>query len=100
MGKGCGVGGLSCPLLSLCLLIVVEKSEGAYKEAHEEATANMPPTHPIRLGLALNYSVFFYEIKNSPDQACKMAKQVGSCSLRMLFMNIVFLHCFRHLMMP
>ena len=36
----------------------------------------MQPTHPIRLGLALNYSVFFYEITNSPEKACQLAKQV------------------------
>ncbi len=41
----------------------------------EVATAELPPTHPIRLGLALNFSVFYYEIMNSPDRACQLAKQ-------------------------
>jgi len=54
---------------------VMDKSEDAYKSAFKEAKDSMPPTHPIRLGLALNYSVFFYEIKNSPDQACHLAKE-------------------------
>ena len=34
----------------------------------------MLPTDPIRLGLALNYSVFYYEIRNDPKQACQIAK--------------------------
>lgn len=53
---------------------VVKDSEGAYEEALKIAKDEMQPTHPIRLGLALNYSVFFYEILNSQDKACQLAK--------------------------
>uniref|UniRef100_A0A914XLU9 14-3-3 domain-containing protein n=1 Tax=Plectus sambesii TaxID=2011161 RepID=A0A914XLU9_9BILA len=51
-----------------------EKSLHAYKEASEIASTELPPTHPIRLGLALNFSVFYYEILNSSDKACRLAK--------------------------
>ncbi|XP_017724431.1 PREDICTED: 14-3-3 protein eta isoform X1 [Rhinopithecus bieti] len=54
---------------------VVEASEAAYKEAFEISKEQMQPTHPIRLGLALNFSVFYYEIQNAPEQACLLAKQ-------------------------
>jgi 14-3-3 protein beta/theta/zeta len=54
---------------------VVDNSEKAYQEAFDIAKNQMQPTHPIRLGLALNYSVFFYEIKNAPEKACQLAKQ-------------------------
>ena len=47
----------------------------AYQSASQIAQQELPPTHPIRLGLALNYSVFYYEILNSPDKACHLAKQ-------------------------
>ncbi|KAL5997888.1 14-3-3 protein 9 [Asimina triloba] len=43
--------------------------------ASSTAEANLAPTHPIRLGLALNFSVFYYEIMNSPERACHLAKQ-------------------------
>jgi hypothetical protein len=52
-------------------------SMNAYKEATEIAKAKMPTTHPIRLGLALNFSVFYYEILNDPEEACKLAKDVS-----------------------
>jgi len=52
-----------------------ENSLIAYKSASDIATTELPPTHPIRLGLALNFSVFYYEILNSPDRACQLAKQ-------------------------
>nr|CAG8458927.1 4590_t:CDS:2 [Entrophospora candida]CAG8584035.1 14256_t:CDS:2 [Entrophospora candida] len=52
-----------------------DKSLAAYKAASEIAVTELAPTHPIRLGLALNFSVFYYEILNSPDRACHLAKQ-------------------------
>jgi 14-3-3 protein beta/theta/zeta len=54
---------------------VLACSEESYEQAFQIATKDMQPTHPIRLGLALNYSVFFYEIQNAPDKACHLAKQ-------------------------
>jgi len=51
-----------------------ENSLFAYKTASDVAMTDLPPTHPIRLGLALNFSVFYYEILNSPDRACRLAK--------------------------
>jgi len=53
---------------------IMNQSQEAYKGAFDVAQKEMPPTHPIRLGLALNYSVFYYEILNDPEQACSLAK--------------------------
>ncbi|KAJ4758810.1 14-3-3-like protein [Rhynchospora pubera] len=52
-----------------------ENTLNAYKAAQDIALADLAATHPIRLGLALNFSVFYYEILNSPDKACSLAKQ-------------------------
>ncbi|TWW75167.1 14-3-3 protein epsilon [Takifugu flavidus] len=52
-----------------------ENSLMAYKAANDIAQSELTSTHPIRLGLALNFSVFYYEILNSPDRACRLAKE-------------------------
>lgn len=66
------------PLCLLCCKDTVENSQQAYQDAFNISKKDMQPTHPIRLGLALNFSVFYYEILNSPEQACSLAKQVGA----------------------
>jgi len=55
-------------------IAVVEDSQKAYQDAYDISKSKMQPTHPIRLGLALNFSVFYYEILNSPEKACQLAK--------------------------
>jgi len=51
-----------------------DNAHRVYQQALELASSQMLPTHPIRLGLALNYSVFFYEVKEQPSEACTMAR--------------------------
>merc|ERR1712217_541798 len=51
-----------------------ENARLAYEDASKVAEKDLAVTHPIRLGLALNYSVFQYEVLSNPDEACKMAR--------------------------
>merc|ERR1711957_49806 len=51
-----------------------ESARTAYEEASSVAAAGLAVTHPIRLGLALNYSVFQYEVLGNPEEACKKAR--------------------------
>lgn len=50
------------------------KSEEAYCTACK-CSEEMSPTDPIRLGLALNHSVFYYEICSNQEKACQLAKK-------------------------
>merc|ERR1712176_1295355 len=51
-----------------------ESARMGYTEAQTVAEKGLAVTHPIRLGLALNFSVFQYEVLKNEDEACKMAR--------------------------
>jgi 14-3-3 protein epsilon len=44
----------------------------AYDQANE---ITLPPCNPIKLGLALNFSVFHYEVMKNHSAACKLADE-------------------------
>jgi len=48
--------------------------EKYYSRSYTIAQANLNETHPTRLGLVLNFSVFYTEILNDPEKACALAK--------------------------
>ena len=49
---------------------VKQKALAKYQEAHE---INLAPCNPIKLGLALNFSVFHYEVMKNHKKACDLA---------------------------
>merc|ERR1712182_155335 len=51
-----------------------KSADAAYGEAQKVAEKDLAVAHPIRLGLALNYSVFKYEVMSKPEEACTMAR--------------------------
>jgi len=57
----------------------------SYQLATDIANTDLPPTHPYRLGLALNFSVFYYEVFSAPERACLVAK--GAFDDAMLVMD-------------
>jgi len=56
-----------------------DKLESVKKEAlkaYTEANAiNLPPCNPIKLGLALNFSVFYYEVLKDHKKAISLADE-------------------------
>ena len=59
-------------------------TEKIYKEGSEIANKELPINNSTRLGLALNYSVFYYEIKKAKDEAIIIAKNAFDESMKIL----------------
>jgi 14-3-3 protein epsilon len=51
---------------------VAQNSLESYKQA-KDLSSSLSVTNPIKLGLALNFSVFYYEVMNDPQTACQIA---------------------------
>ena len=54
---------------------IAKQALEAYEKATEES-ATLSKIHPIVLGLALNFSVFYYEVMGDHELACTKAKTV------------------------
>jgi len=59
------------------------KAFDSYQIALNEGK-DLPPTDPILLGLALNFSVFYYEIMSDKDKACEMAKKYFDAAIPLI----------------
>ncbi|XP_026191883.1 14-3-3-like protein D [Cyclospora cayetanensis] len=53
---------------------VVQEALQAYDEASKIAEEGLPEGHPVRLGIALNFSVFHFEALSDPAKACELAR--------------------------
>eukprot|EP00470_Lotharella_oceanica_P003997 CAMPEP_0170176374 /NCGR_PEP_ID=MMETSP0040_2-20121228/9259_1 /TAXON_ID=641309 /ORGANISM="Lotharella oceanica, Strain CCMP622" /LENGTH=264 /DNA_ID=CAMNT_0010418669 /DNA_START=39 /DNA_END=833 /DNA_ORIENTATION=+ len=62
----------------------VKMAQETYKDALAIAEENLIPTHPIRLGLALNFSVCYYEILKDQSKACELAKSAFDAAISKL----------------
>jgi len=61
----------------------IELARQSYEEATHTAS-ELSPTHPIRLGLALNFSVFYFEILANSQKACMMAQSAFDEAIKAL----------------
>jgi len=50
-------------------------AHGAYSQASTVAKTALHSTHPVRLGLALNFAVFYFEVYGRASEACSLAKE-------------------------
>lgn len=53
---------------------IIDSAQSTYQEAMDISKKEMLPTNPICLCLALNFSVYHYEIANSPEETTSLAK--------------------------
>ena len=56
----------------------LEQSEKAYWIAFAAANYDLLPTDPTRLGLALNFSIFYYDVLHNQENAYNVAERVNS----------------------
>uniref|UniRef100_A0A3P8WIV7 14-3-3 domain-containing protein n=1 Tax=Cynoglossus semilaevis TaxID=244447 RepID=A0A3P8WIV7_CYNSE len=59
----------------------MEKCQKQYQVAFDIALDNLSPIHPLRLALALNVSLFYYEILNLPERACGLAETAFNAAI-------------------
>jgi len=59
-------------------------AEAYYTRAMKLAEGKLPETHPTRLGLALNFSVCYYEILKKKKEACDLAKKAFDAAIEKL----------------
>ncbi len=62
----------------------VDEAESAYHKAYELAENELIISNPLRLGVALNFSVFCYEIANQKEEAVEIAKNAFEESMKIL----------------
>jgi len=62
----------------------INSADKNYSSAWTMAKSFMPPTHPTRLGLALNSSVFVQEIQKDTKKAQKIAKEAFESAIQSL----------------
>jgi len=69
----------------------MHKAHETYKLASEMASKVLPPTHPTRLGVALNFSVFYNEIMKKPEKACDLAKEVHNFTIYVCVIIVLYI---------
>ncbi|KAL3084754.1 hypothetical protein niasHT_031639 [Heterodera trifolii] len=53
----------------------LQKAKQSYEEAWDTAQQKIRPSHPIRLGVALNFAVFLHEFMKVPEEGRKLAQK-------------------------